>query len=328
MSDAGVEIDLQPGNLGNKMLQYLAAVKVADRVGRARVSGIRIPEFGINLPRDGNRVSLARLLRYTSKTSARLDFDAVARNVSERNPDRIVLNIYSSVFENLPSLEASRPLFPLKPDAVGYGREFLVINVRAAEILDAVHPEYTVLPMEFYRDIIDQTRLTPVFLGQVQGQGRYLDHLKKSFPQAEFIPSRGALHDFSVIAKSKNIAIAVSTFSWLAGWLSEADRVIMPLSGFMNPLQYPWADLIPPDDTRFLFYLFPENHAVKDDRILEAHQALVGTWRRIDPDEALTIKAHSRIAPARPASAMSNLLDVWKNRLVAASRTFGPRRRA
>lgn len=314
-SDAIVEIELQPGNLGNKMLQYMAAVKLANRIGSTNISSIRIPEFGIDIARTTKRTSPLRVRRYQSKVSARLNFDDISAVVARDNTEKVVLNIYSSVFENLPSLDISRSLFPLKPGVSGYGEDTLLINVRAAEILNAIHPEYTVIPADFYEEVIAETGLQPVFLGQVAGESKYLNHLKDRFPKAEFVPSQGALHDFSVIARSKNIVIAVSTFSWLAGWLSQADRIIMPLSGFMNPFQYPQADLIPADDKRFSYYLFPKNYAVKDEHILDAHRSLSGTWRKIDEEEAQRIKSQSQVSPVSSTSSLRLLARSGKNYL-------------
>ena len=233
-------------------------------------------------------------LRYTSNRAAILDFDAIAADVVRRGTDRVELNLYSSQVGNLPPVEAARAHFPLLTQAEGYGADVLLINVRAGEILQAVHPEYTVLPVSFYRELVAESGLRPVFLGQLD-DSRYVRSLREAFAGAEFVASRGAVHDFSVIAKSRHIVMAVSTFSWLAGWLSRADRVVMPLSGFMNPFQYANVDLMPAGDPRFTYYLFPENRAVVDADIETAHRALEGRWRQIGHAE---VHAHrSRPAP-------------------------------
>jgi hypothetical protein len=138
---------------------------------------------------------------------------------------------------------------------------------------------------------------------------RHLFPLKEGVSgYGEFVPSQGAVHDFSAVSKSRNTVTAASMFSRLAGWLSRADRAIMPPSGFLNPLQHPQVDLIPSADSRFSFYLFPKNHAVKDADILEAHRALKGTWRKIDEDEdedeVKSIKSQSQVKPTSPGSTL------------------------
>lgn len=310
-----IHVDYAVGNLGNKMLQYLTALKLADHLPGFELSGIEMKEWGIDIPPRPQRTS--RRLRYSADTTVRLDFDDIARRVQERKIERVELNIYSSHIHNLIDVARARPLFALAPQAEGYGGDVLLINVRASEILNAVHSEYTVLPVAFYEDLIARTGLRPVFLGQIGGQSRYLDSLRAAFPHAEFVDSRGAVFDFSVIAKSKNVVMAVSTFSWLAGWLSEADRIIMPLSGFMNPLQYPLVDLLPPGDGRFEYWLFPENHAVLDADIEAAHLAMAGQWRPVSFSEIDRLRdippaAQPEAAPTLSQRIESKVRRLWK----------------
>ena len=293
-----IHMDFAPGNLGNKVLQYFTALKLRDRIAGATLSNIAIPEWSIDIPDAGK--PRGRTVRYESAVTSRIDFDDIARRVERDNVLRVELSVYSSHIDNLPEVAAARRLLPLKDDAAGYGADVLLINIRGAEILTAIHPDYTVIPVSFYESIIAETGLRPVFFGQVDGESRYLDQLREAFPHDEFVGSRGALHDFSVIAKSKNIVIAVSTFSWLAGWLSEADMVIMPMSGFYNPIQYPAVNLVPADDPRYRFYIFPINYAVIDADIVKAHAALKGSWRPIGSDELRQILAENVIPAASP----------------------------
>lgn len=305
-SNGVIDVDFAPGNLGNKMLQYLAALSLQERLPCFSLSNIQIGEWRIDIPRLPQRPR--RRLRYVSKKSVALDFDDIVDRVSRRGVDRIELEIYSSHMANLPPVERARALFPPLPEVHGYGPDILLINVRASEILQAVHPEYTVLPATFYRNVVARSGLRPVFLGQLGEDSQYLRSLRAAFPDAEFVPSRGALHDFSVIAKSRHIVMAVSTFSWLAGWLSQAEHIVMPLSGFMNPLQYPHVDLMPRGDARFTYYLFPENRAVIDAQIEAAHRRIDGQWREVSYDDIATRRP--AVPPARPQS----LLDKARRR--------------
>ena len=296
-----IDVDFAPGNLGNKMLQYMAALSLHERLPHFSLSNIRIGEWEIDIPRVPQRPR--RRLRYVSEKSVALDFDDIVDRVARRGVDRIELEIYSSQVANLPPVERARALFPPLPEVQGYGPDVLLVNVRASEILQAVHPEYTVLPVAFYRDVVARSGLRPVFLGQLGEDSHYLRSLRAAFPQAEFVASRGALHDFSVLAKSRHLVMAVSTFSWLAGWLSTADSIVMPLSGFMNPLQYPHVDLMPRGDARFTYYLFPENHAVVDAEIEAAHRRIEGQWREVSYDEIAARR--STVPPVRPQSLLN-----------------------
>ena len=148
-----------------------------------------------------------------------------------------------------------------------------------AEILAGVHPPYVLLPVEFYRDVIRETGLKPVFFGQLT-PSPYLDSLRQAFPRARFISGKGAIHDFETIRRSRNIIISVSTFAWLAAWLSEADQVIMPLAGLFNPvfgdLYGDGHNLIPLADPRYVFYLFPLNVAAGSRKLRITIGVLIG----------------------------------------------------
>src|SRR6185437_3810679 len=126
-----------------------------------------------------------------------------------------------------------------------------------------VHPDYTLIPVEFYTALVAETGLRPVFMGQI-GANSYIERLRRAFPDARFIPSRGPLRDFEIIRRSRNVIVSVSTFSWLAAWLSDADRIFLPMTGFYNPAQFPEIDLLPLHDPRYRFYLFPVNYAVPE----------------------------------------------------------------
>ena len=144
-------------------------------------------------------------------------------------------------------------------------------------------PDYVLVPIDFYADLLAQTGLKPVFCGQLETTP-YLKLLKKRFPQARYVPSRGAVADFEFLRASRNILPSVSSFAWLAAWLSTAERIFMPVLGVLHPLQVPSVNLLPLDDPRFSFYLFPFHYAVPVDEAAAAHKTLLGLWRLLPPE--------------------------------------------
>ena len=114
------------------------------------------------------------------------------------------------------------------------------------------------------------------------------------FPQAEFRPSAGALADFELIRRSANIVLSVSTFSWLAAWLSAASLIVAPMTGFLNPFQDRDVDLVPVDDPRYRWVLFPINYAAPVAMLEEAHGPMRGLWRLVS---AATVSRLKREAP-------------------------------
>jgi hypothetical protein len=62
--------------------------------------------------------------------------------------------------------------------------------------------------------------------------------------------------DFGVLRASRHLCVAISTFSWLAAWLSEARTIHLPVAGALHPRQRPDMDLLPVADPRYRFHLF------------------------------------------------------------------------
>jgi hypothetical protein len=89
----------------------------------------------------------------------------------------------------------------------------------------------------------------------------------------------------------------VSTFSWLAAWLSDAEQIFMPLSGLLNPMQSTDVDLAPLNDPRYRFFLFPINYAAPVERYNQVHKPLLGRWKEISASELMRIRDER---PTRP----------------------------
>ena len=119
-------------------------------------------------------------------------------------------------------------------------------------------------------------------MGQT-GHNAYTDRLRRMFPNAPFLETRGPVRDFETIRQSKNILVGVSTFVWLAAWLSEADNIHLAVSGLFNPMQSPVVDLLPFGDPRYRFHLFPLNYAVDPANLDMAHRAIEPYWRLLPP---------------------------------------------
>ena len=83
---------------------------------------------------------------------------------------------------------------------------------------------------------------------------------------------------------------SVSTFSWLAAWLSEARRIVLPVSGLFHPVQSPDIDLLPLADPRYSFVLFPINYSVPVAQYRAAHAALGGLWRQMRPEAIAALR--------------------------------------
>jgi len=247
------ELSLIPrGNLGNQMLQYIFALSLQDHVPELRISGYDIPIWNLHSPSSLRLTFLTPSIRIT---------ETDGRGVSDlfKNGQLIRAKLRGVPLrcEMFSSPDRFRQVFGVPKDATAVtGPDELLINVRGDEILKAAHSGYGPIPLAWYQHLVKGSGLRPVFLGQL-ADDYYSNLLRVAFPDARFIPSSGILGDFTAICMAQNIALSVSTFSWLAGWLSNASQIFMPMLGIFNPKQRPDIWMLPLSDTRYRFYEFP-----------------------------------------------------------------------
>ena len=135
----------------------------------------------------------------------------------------------------------------------------LLVNIRMGDIGNDVmiHRDMYPLPISYYKKLRDTKKTQLAFLGQVK-HNDYIDELKKAFPDSKFL-ELGVLESFKTIRQHRSVAIAVSSFSFLAAWSSDViSEIEMPVAGFFNPAQRPDVNLLSAADKRFTFWPFPE----------------------------------------------------------------------
>jgi len=290
------------GNLGNQMIQYMVARALAARVGPVRFSAVNLAPFGIvHPPVEGNFPDTEIV------TSNTVDLDRLARALAGGALQRVDIRTYGQRVENfLPPGAYRDELVAHGVDLGGAGPDELLCNVRQGDILDGHHPDYVLIPVEFYADLVAETGLAPVFMGQLE-DSPYMRVLKRRFPQARYLPSRGPAVDFERIRRARHVVPAVSTFSWLAAWLSDAERVYMPVVGLLNPMQNRGVNLLPLEDTRYRFYQFPIHYACPVRGFREAHDAIHRLWRFLPVDRLSRLLA--RVPPPRQKRLYVEMFD-------------------
>src|SRR5262249_18772301 len=78
--------------------------------------------------------------------------------------------------------------------------------------------------------------------------------LRRRFSGAKFLTRRSAIEDFTTIRQARHVVLSISSYSWLAAWLSEmAESIHMPIYGLFDP-RNGQTFLLPVDDTRWRFY--------------------------------------------------------------------------
>lgn len=240
------------GNIANQMIQVMVALSIAERAGGMELSSIEIPEWGIVIPK-----LAAKSDGFFKVSWHAVDFQKIVEGIEAKTITGVHISGYGHRMENFLPRERYVDVFRSNLDVEGFGPGYLVCDIRGGEILSGRLLNDTLVPIEFYQMITEQSGLVPVFMGQIEDNA-YVKALRQAFPGARFMPSEGTIRDFEIIRRSRNIAVNVGTFSWLAAWLSNAARIYLPLTGFLNPFQYPDVDLLPLADKRYIFWLVPD----------------------------------------------------------------------
>lgn len=273
---------MRRGALANQMIQFMVALKFRSLVPECRISNVDLPDWNIHHPPiEGGEPA------ETQRSEIYLDLHDWARRMRAGTLRRAVFSCFGMRMEHYLHAAYYRAIFRPPPiaEGVGFDENHIVCHVRAGEVLDGHAVNYTLTPVEFYAEVFERTGLKPVFMGQTE-MNPYTARLRERFPAAIFLDTREVIVDFETIRQSKNIVVGVSTFAWLAAWLSNADRIFMTVSGLLHPMQYPLADFLPFGDPRYFFYLFPINYAVPLEEHAEAHRRIAHLWRYV-PSELL-----------------------------------------
>ena len=287
--------------MGNRLMQFMTAHSIARRVPGCQLSNIDTPEFNLSYAQIGEDHSYKLTFTHSQEigSAGRIEVENVAHLLNCAALRRVVLAGYCQHVANFGSADEYREILPLTvDDAAGCGPDELLINIRMGDVADGHHRDYVSLPVEFYAEVVRTTGLLPVFLGQIE-DNPYCRSLQRLFPEARFVPSEGARRDFARIRRSKNILLSISTFSWVAAWLSEAERIIMPVAGVFHPLQHPSSNLIPLGDRRYTYYLFPIHHSVPVAEAADRHGRLQGLWRLVSDGQVRDITSKPRYAASK-----------------------------
>ena len=265
-------------NFANMMIKYLAAIKCAQRLDHCCLSNYSMPDWHIDLP----PISAPAAFPVDLTSDMYINADRL-RYLSHCGVDRFNFHGHLQRMENLPGRRFAANLFSVRPSEIPQvATDELLCPIRGAEILDAIHSGYPLLPVAFYKEVIKKSGLRPVFMGQTD-QNIYTSHLFSEFPKARVLPHASPQIDFELIRRARNIVLPVSTFAWLAAWLSDdAESITMPVVGLYNPTQFPDHDLIPADKPGWIFYQFPIMQATPLHGVLIDHKKYENSWKLSD----------------------------------------------
>lgn len=242
------------GGLGNTMFQYMFAKRLQSLVPDAVIGDLDIPEFGIHLGPVGEPQFELAL-----PSVHQVDLLELAHLLNSGVYDGLRLSAFVQRMEYYPDRAEMASLFPrtCEVDDGLIGAGTLVVNVRAKEILRDVHEDYGPVPVDFFTQVAETSGLEPVIVGQL-GDDDYSEAIRRRFAGCTILESVSAASDFELLRSAHAVVIGVSTFSWLATWLSpHVQDIFVPVSGIFNPAQRPDIDLLPLEDERYHFFDFP-----------------------------------------------------------------------
>lgn len=290
--------------LADRMVQYLVALQFRHLVPGSRISNVQIPAWDIDHP----PLPLEEPVEHAGQHH-HVEMAGLAERARSGAVRSIVYSGFGQRLDNFPSVDICRAAFraPVVSPA-GFGERYLICHVDGAEIVYGVSdPHCPLTPIAFYAAIVDQTGLIPVFVGQT-APNDYMDRLRTRFPHGVFLDPGDPVLAFELLRQAKHVVFGVSLFAWLAAWLSYADRIDMPVSGLFNPMQCELLDLLPYDDPRYRFTLFPINYAVPIDQHADLHRRIAPLCRPV-PAPLLRRMFHAAPRFEPPSDAMAALLD-------------------
>jgi hypothetical protein len=236
------------GQMANRMFQLMLAHELRNRAGVGRIAGYHLPLWGLVSP-----LPEAAPEPFAILVNHAYDLDQAAYLLRGGTVRAILIQGWGMRLAYHKSPQPYRELFQTSARGHALRDDELLIHVRGEDILNLHHPYYFPMPFSFYEEVIATTGLRPVFMGQL-GDNRYSDALRRRFAGAKFLPQRSTIEDFTTIREAPHVVLSISSFSWLAAWLSEkALSVHMPVYGLFEPRNRQ-TFLLPVDDQRWRFY--------------------------------------------------------------------------
>ena len=248
------------GGMANRMFQVMLAHEIRNRAGVGHIAGCHLPRWGLESP-----LPDAPPEPYVVLTNHAYDLDHAAYLLRTGIVRAIMLVGWGMRLAYYKSPEPYRALFQTTARGHALRDDELLIHVRAGDILDLHHPYYFPMPFSYYEEVIAASGLSPVFIGQLD-DNPYSDALRRRFAGAKFLARRSQIEDFTTIRQARHVVLSISSFSWLAAWLSESvESVHMPIYGLFEP-RLGQTFLLPVDDRRWRFYDIdvPERETHKD----------------------------------------------------------------
>lgn len=234
------------GRFANQMFQIMLASTLAELIKNVNIFGYDIPEWQLTGPKMAKIPGESFLI-----TGHKFNIKNLLYLIDSGMINGVVIEGWGMRLEYFDGPERYRGLFKTNVDYPKLTENDLLIHVRAEDILTGWHPKYFPMPLSYYEEIISVSKLNPIFMGQL-GDDPYSVAIRKKFVGAKFLPKLSVVQDFQTLRSAHHVGLSISSFSWLATWLSETVQTInIPLAGLFEPNAE--TDLLPLNDQRYHF---------------------------------------------------------------------------
>ena len=246
--------------IGNRFFNATFTRYVAQVAQAEKVAGIYLPELG-EVTRQWSWALRIRNRKHEFLDGHILNMEHLHESLCNPNIDALVVRGWGMRLEYL--LESrlqwqAKALQLIESCPVTELEKRLVIHIRGGDAINGTHPDYFPLPIELYEEIIEESKLSPMFVGQVNDdENWYIQDLKRRFRGADFVGGT-PMEDFRLLAASHTKVLSISSFAWAAAWLGRSDaQIVIPKAGLLSPDMRPDIDLLPINDPNYFVVEFP-----------------------------------------------------------------------
>jgi len=245
---AGERPQRQPGlRIGNRFFNAAFTQHVAGILGTTKIAGISLPELNVM----STHWSMWNRMRHRNRyfiEGHELHTETLIQQASNGKVDVVEVRGWGMRIEYFAATRRAwqEKTAGLRDSIVSRQTDGSVaLHIRTGDALDSAHPDYFPLPLSFYEHVIDQSGLSPVFVGQVDSDNWYVRRLREKFKGARFISGR-AMADFAFLVAAPVKVLSISSFAWAASWMSpNHSRTLIPSAGLFSPIVRPDIDLNP-----------------------------------------------------------------------------------
>lgn len=211
---------------GNNLFTYCMGRILAERFGyylNCEVKGFDIEKYIHNFPNFKEKIDGKVIIKPRFNVAYSPQEISHKINNIQHNPRKLIVRGLFQRYEYYqPHKKNIKQWLDFDKPSPQAGDNDLVIHIRIGDF----KPRGWVLPFSFYEKCIDHAKPSKIYLVTDSPENSYFRQFDKYNYE---IISESPWDDFSFISSSNQICVANSTFSWWAGFLSNAEKIYAPL---------------------------------------------------------------------------------------------------